>query len=160
MRMVVIGVLLLGLAPSPAHAQLMPPRRPVDPGSPQSVTLTSQSGEALVHDRAADALALADKAIAADARNPWAHYDRGAALTDLGRVDDAVAAFKTAERSFSAADAWGRSIAVYGQANVLSQAGRCSEARPAFEQYAVLVERSDPGSARMARSYANNCLAR
>lgn len=160
MRVIGMAVLGVGLLVGTARAQLQAPHQAVDPGSPRSRDLTSQAGEALVHNDPAQALKMADQAIAADAENPWAHYDRAAALADLGRVDDAVAEFKVAQRSFSDADAWGRSIAIYGRANTLAQAGRCSEAQPAFEEYAVFVERSDPKGAEMARGYAKNCRPR
>jgi len=154
---VLLGV---GLTARVAGAQLMAPRQQVEPGSSQSRALASGAAEALVAGKPAEALQRADQAIAADARDPWAHYDRAAALTDLGRVDEAVAEFKVAQTSFSAQDPWGRSIAIYGRANALAQAGRCGEARPAFEEYAVFVERSDPPGAGLARSYATQCQPR
>ena len=160
MRVIWMAVVVLGMTTGTARAQLAAPRQAVDPGSSRSRELASQAGEALVGSKPADALKLADQAVAADARNPWAHYDRGSALVDLGRIDEAVAELKVAERSFSPADAWGKSIAIYGRANALAQAGRCSEAQPVFEQYAVFVERSDIRAAEMARGYAKACVSR
>jgi tetratricopeptide (TPR) repeat protein len=141
-----------------ANAQLAPPRQSVDPGSPRSRALSSESASALIANRPADALRMADQAIAADASNPWSHYDRAAALTELGRTDEAVAAYDAAQRSFSTADSWGKSIAMYGRANALSRAGRCTEARASFEAYATFVDRADPSSAGMARRYAADCV--
>jgi tetratricopeptide (TPR) repeat protein len=106
------------------------------------------------------ALKMADQAIAADPQNPWSHYDRAAALSDLGRTDEAVAQYEVAQRSFSTQDAWGKSIAMYGKANALSRVGRCDEAKPAYEAYASFVERSDPGAAGLARRYAADCQPR
>ena len=157
MRMVWVAGLLVGLASGGAWAQLAPPRQVVDPGSGASSGLSSQSAEALTHGQPANALTLADKAIASDARNPWGHYDRAAALADLGRVDEAVAEYKVAQQTFSDADAWGRSLTMYGRANVLAQAGRCPEARAAYEEYATFVERTDPHGADLARRYAQEC---
>jgi len=51
-------------------------------------------------------------------------------------------------------------VAIYGRANVLAQAGRCSEAQPAFEEYATFVESADAKGAALARSYAKNCHPR
>jgi tetratricopeptide (TPR) repeat protein len=152
-----LTVFFAGLGGGVAWAQLVPPHQSVDPGSPRSSELSSQASEDLVRGRAAEALQAADKAIAADPRNPWGHYNKGAALTELGRTDDAVAEFTRAQQSFSTADAWGHSIAIYGRANAFAQVGRCAEAQPAFEEFATFVQSSDPRAAAMAREYAKNC---
>jgi tetratricopeptide (TPR) repeat protein len=159
MRVIWMTVVALGMATGMARAQLAPPHR-FDPASPRSGELSSQAAEALVRSEPAEALKLADAAIAVDSRNPWARYQRAAALADLGRTDEAVAAFKVAQRSFSTADAWGKSISIYGQAHALAQARRCSEARPVFEEYAVYVGRADPAAAGLARRYAEECEPR
>jgi tetratricopeptide (TPR) repeat protein len=159
-KMVWMAVLVGGVGMGVAQAQLAPPHRTVDPGSPQSVSLSSESGAALANGRSNDALALANKAITADPSNPWARYDRAAALTDLGYTDDAVAEFARAQQAFSTADSWGKSIAMYGRAHALAQAGRCPAAQAAYEEYAVFVERADPASAKMARTYARDCVPR
>jgi hypothetical protein len=155
-----MAVLGVGLTAGVARAQLAPPLHSVDPGSPRSSALSSESAEALVANKPAVALRMADQAIAADPQNPWSHYDRAAALSELGRVDEAVAQYDVAQRSFSTQDAWGKSISMYGKANALARAGRCAEAKTAFETYATYVERADPGSAGMARRYAADCTAR
>jgi tetratricopeptide (TPR) repeat protein len=145
--------------PAPT-AQPVPPRQPGEIVSASSAELSSQAAEALVRGRAADALPLAEKALTVDARNPWAHYNRAAALADMGRVDQAIAEYRAAEAAFTSADPWGRSISIYGRANALAQAGRCAEARPAYEEYADLVGNSDPHSAALARRYAQECRPR
>jgi len=155
-----MSVVGLGMMTTVASAQLAAPHHTVDQGSAQSRDLSGRASEALVRNNPGDALAVADRAIAADARNPWGHYNRGAALSDLGRVDSAVASFQAAQGLFSTEDAWGKSIAMYGRANVLAQAGRCPEARTAFEEYARYVERADAGAAALARRYARECQAR
>jgi tetratricopeptide (TPR) repeat protein len=160
MRAIWVTVLGLGMTASVAHAQLAPPRQAVDEGSSRSRELASRASESLTRQQPAQALQMAEQAIAADALNPWGHYNRAAALADLGRVDAAVADFQAAERLFSTADAWGKSISMYGRANVLAQAGRCSEAGPAFEEYARYVERADAGAAALARRYATECKPR
>src|SRR4029077_18088164 len=107
----------------------------------------------------AEAVQLADQAIRANARDPWPYYDKGMALARLGRTDEAAAALLEAEQHFSPADAWGKSVAIYGRAYAFSVAGRCAEARQAFEQYATFVKEHDPKSAEMARRYAADCRA-
>src|SRR5882672_7639701 len=70
----------------PANAELAPPRHVnAEPGTPQSRALSSQAAAAEIRGNARQALELADQAVAADGRNPWAHYDRGAALARLGQ---------------------------------------------------------------------------
>jgi tetratricopeptide (TPR) repeat protein len=160
MRVVWMTVLGLGMTAGVASAQLAPPHHSVDPGSPRSNVLAGSSAEALVAGKPVVALQMADQAIAADPQNPWSHYDRAAALSDLGRTDEAVAQYEVAQRSFSTQDAWGKSIAMYGKANALSRVGRCDEAKPAYEAYASFVERSDPGAAGLARRYAADCQPR
>jgi hypothetical protein len=157
MRVVWLTLLGLGSMAGVASAQLAAPIQQVDPGSPRSRALSSSSAEALVAGRPQDALRMADQAIAADSANPWSHYDRAAALTELGRTNEAVAAFDAAQRSFSTADAWGKSIAMYGRANALARVGRCSEAKASFLNYATYVDRADPAAAGMARRYAAEC---
>jgi Flp pilus assembly protein TadD len=159
MKVTWVAMLSLGMA-NLAHAQLAPQRSSVDPGTAQSSALASEAAEQLVRGRPNDALQVANNAVAADARNPWAHYDKAAALVNVGRLDEGVAEFRVAQNSFSASDPWGRSVAIYGRANALAQAGRCDEARPAFEEYAAFVEPSDPRSAALARGYAGNCVPR
>jgi hypothetical protein len=150
--MVFVAMMVGGVA----HGQLTPPSRP-DPGSGPSIDLTSRAAEGLVHGNAPEALRLADQAIAADDRNPWAHYDRAAALADLRRVDEAVAEFKAAEARFPADDPWGRSVAIYGRANILEQGRSCAQAAVAFEEYARFVQGRDSKAAAMARQHAAEC---
>jgi predicted Zn-dependent protease len=141
-----------------AEAQLEPLHRAnADPGSPLSNALASDAAEAVVAGRAHHALRMAKIAIKADPSNPWGYYNMADALALLHRVDEAVVAFRQAEQHFSAADRWGKSIAIYGRANVLRQANRCEEAAGAFREYAAFVQKDDPGSADMARRYSIMC---
>ena len=73
--------------------------------------------------------------------NPWLAYNRGVALGELGRTDEAVAAFVAAERGFGHVEAnrHGRAVAIYGRARALVKAGRCPEARRACEEYATFT---------------------
>jgi hypothetical protein len=119
--------------------------------------LASRAAEGLVAGQPQEALRLAERSIAADGNNPWAHYDRAAALADLRRVDESIAEFKAAEARFSAADPWGKSVAMYGRANLLEQTRACAQAAVAFEEYASFVERLDRGAAAMARQHAASC---
>jgi tetratricopeptide (TPR) repeat protein len=105
------------------------------------------------------ALQLADKAIRADSKEAWGYYARGDALASLRRVDEAVAAFRQAEQLFPAADGWGRSIAIWGEANVLRQAGRCGDASAILERYASFVGPSDAQAAAFAQKTEKECVS-
>jgi tetratricopeptide (TPR) repeat protein len=154
------GVALAGFVSGvgSASAELAPPRRPnAEPGTPQSRELSSQAAEAEVRGNSRQALQLADQALAADARNPWAFYDRATAMARLGQTDQAVASFWAAEQRFPADDRWARSVSIYGRAHALDGAHRCVEAKAAFAEYAAFVQKDDPGSAAMALRYASEC---
>jgi tetratricopeptide (TPR) repeat protein len=125
----------------------------------QSSELSTRSAKAAMRGNPEESLALAQQAIQVSPQDPWAHYNKGMALARLGQTDAAVSALSTAEQRFGTADAWGRSVAIYGRAHTLAGAGRCAEARQAFEQYASFVEARAPSSAALARQYATDCRA-
>ena len=70
-------------------------------------------------------------------------------------------AFKKVEQQFAETKAsntrWGTAIAIYGRARALSNAGRCREAKTAYEEYAAYVRPNDPKDADMALAIAKNC---
>jgi tetratricopeptide (TPR) repeat protein len=143
------------VAGTQALAQLAPLQQSAPPTGGDK--LASESAEAELagdHDKA---LRLADDAIKIDPKNPWAYYARGDALGAVHKVDDAIVAFREAERRYSEAEVWGKSIAIWGQAHLLDQAGRCQDASPIFERYAILVATVDKGAAELARLYAKHC---
>ncbi len=143
-----------------ARAQQFQPQHRVDLSTEarrSAAELDTQAADALIRHDAQRALTFADQAIAADASDPWAHYNRGAALSELQRTDEAVQSFHRASDLFGNADPWGRSLALYGVANAYASVGRCVEARPAFQCYANYVSRSDPPAADLARKYASSC---
>jgi hypothetical protein len=119
--------------------------------------MSEHAARALASGLPGDAAVLAGQALSLDSMNAWGHYRRAAALGELHRTDEAVAEFKLAEQSFASIDERGQSLAIYGRANTLSQAGRCAEAQAGFEQYARFVEKKDPKGAALARSYATAC---
>jgi tetratricopeptide (TPR) repeat protein len=139
-----------------AGAEIRPPMQTTAPGP--AAHLTTRSVEAQLSGDSAKALTLAEKAIANDPNDPWGYYNRGDALRGLRRTDEAVAAFRDAEQRFTA-DAWGKSVAIWGQANALAEEGRCDEAAPIYERYARFVERLDASAAALARQYAKSCVA-
>jgi tetratricopeptide (TPR) repeat protein len=140
--------------------ELRPPQNVhAEPWTRQSSELATRSAKAEMQGMPQQALALADQAIKVNPQDPWPYYDKGMALARLGQTDAAVASLTVAEQRFSPADRWGRSVAIYGRANTLALAGRCAEARQAFEQYAAFVEAQAPDSAAMARRYGNECRA-
>jgi len=57
-------------------------------------------------------------------------------------------------------DLHARSLVLYGRARVFDLAGRCGEARDAYQRYAALVRSSDPESADMALAYGLQCWER
>jgi tetratricopeptide (TPR) repeat protein len=121
--------------------------------------LASQSAQAQVAGDHEKALQLANEAIKADSKEPWGHYTRGDALGSLHRVDDAVEAFRQAEQRFSPADSWGRSVAIWAQANAFMQVGRFQEASATFERYIAFLERVDKDAAMLARRYEEYCAS-
>lgn len=142
-----------------AHAdELRAPRNVnAEVGNRQSSALASRAATADMKGQPQQAVELANQGIRADPRNPWPYYDKGMALAEMGETDAAIAALYAAEQRFSAADRWGKSVAIYGRAHALGQAGRCTEAVQAFAEYASFVGKDDPQSAAMARRYAMDC---
>jgi tetratricopeptide (TPR) repeat protein len=143
-------------APPEAKPELKPPTK----GGPQATDskLTTESVKADIAGDHEKALRLADDAIKADPNDPWGYYNRGDALASLKKVDDAVAAFHDAERRFPETDPWGKSVAIWGQANALAQAGRCQEAGTHYERFSVFVEKIDPSAAGQGRKVAKQCV--
>ena len=141
-----------------AQPPLQAPRNvSVDASTPTSEAFATRAANAEIAGNPQAALTYAARAIEADPRDPWAHYDKAAALARLGNVDDAMKSFTAAEERFNAADVWGRSVAIYGGAHALSEAGRCEEAKREFLRYASLVRERDPKSADLAVRYAASC---
>jgi tetratricopeptide (TPR) repeat protein len=132
-------------------------RQAADPGNTTSKDYASSSAEALVRRDDAKALDLANEALKADDRNPWAHYDRAVALGEMGRVNEAVTEYQAAQVRYAANDTWGRSVAIYGRAHLLADHGRCGEAKTAFQQYIDFVGGADPRGVAEARSASEAC---
>jgi tetratricopeptide (TPR) repeat protein len=88
----------------------------------------------------------------------WLDYDRAAAFTGLARTDEAVETFRRAELRFGEEnDLLGTSVAIWGRARALDEAGRCDEARRAYAQYEALERMRDPRAAEMAAAYSGAC---
>jgi tetratricopeptide (TPR) repeat protein len=153
-----LGV-LLSLQTARAAELRAPQNVNAEPSTPQSAALTTRAAIAAMNGNPAQARDLANQAIRADPRDPWPYYNKGMALAQLGEIDAAIAALYAAEKHFAPTDRWGRSVAIYGRAHSLSQAGRCVEAVQAFAEYAIFVGKDDPQAASMARRYAQNCRA-
>jgi tetratricopeptide (TPR) repeat protein len=106
---------------------------------------TSAVSTAVVAKDYAIALVQADRALASpknEPPDPWLDYNRAVALAELGRTDEAVKAFETAERRFherGGTDRYGESISVYGRARALDNAGRCAAAQKAYRAYVALA---------------------
>jgi tetratricopeptide (TPR) repeat protein len=139
---------------------LQPPKNiDVASSTADSRALGTRAATAQMNDNPQAALQLATRAIAADPRDPWAHYNKAAALARLGNVDEALKSFATAEELYNVADLWGRSVAIYGGAHALATAGRCEEAKKEFLRYAAFVRERAPRSADIAVRYAADCRA-
>lgn len=136
-------------------------------GRPTSVLAdrtTSDVTVALVAGDYRGALSLADGAIArqrAGEVTPWLTYNRAVALANLGRTDEAVDAFRSAEQQFGddEANRHGRAVSVYGRARALEGAGRCTGARQAYAEYAASVRTTSPGDAEAALAAGRRCGA-
>ena len=154
---VLAGALTI-LAGPRSQAQLAPLKQTVAPGTADG--LASQSVQAELAGDHPKALQLAEDAIKSDPRNPWGRYAKGDALGSLQRIDDAASAFREAEQHFSDAEMWGKSIAIWGQANAFFQVGRCQDASPLYERYASFVEKVDAEAAALARRFEKSCISR
>jgi tetratricopeptide (TPR) repeat protein len=126
------------------------------PPSPEDAIATDMA-QALVDGKLEQVLALKENIPPTAAPNPWIDYNVGSALAGLNRTEEALAAFARAERAFGEQDRWGRSLAIWGRARVLANAGRCNEARAAVEEYTRVVGGSDPHAVRLATSYTSEC---
>jgi tetratricopeptide (TPR) repeat protein len=84
----------------------------------------------------------------------WEYYRRGDELVISRRFDEAVASYREAELRLPETALWGKSVAIWGQANALREAGRCAEAAPIYERYAAFVEARDPEAAALGRRYS------
>ncbi len=155
--------LLLGVvagAAGPARADEAKPPQNVkaEPSTPASAELSSRAASADMAGNPQYGVSLADRAIRADPKDPWPYYNKGMALAQAGEVDGALAAFVAAEQHFSPTDRWGRSVAAFGRAHTLAMAGRCAEARQAFDAYAALNS-TDENAVKLAKRYSADCEA-
>ena len=157
--MVALGLGLLSLQPARADELRAPQNVKAEPSTPQSAALTTRAAIADMNGNPEQARDLANQAIRANPRDPWPYYNKGMALAELGEIDAAIAALYAAEKHFAPTDRWARSVAIYGRAHALRQAGRCVEAVQAYSEYASFVGKDDPVSATMARRYAVDCRA-
>jgi tetratricopeptide (TPR) repeat protein len=124
----------------------------------QAVNMASTTAaQALAAENYDAALARADDGLKIAPDNAWLLYDRGAALVGMGRVDDGLAALRTAEVSFASGDTHGRAVAVYGRALALESVGRCDAAADEYRRYADLAGDSDPTAAARASASLRMC---
>jgi tetratricopeptide (TPR) repeat protein len=104
------------------------------------------------------ALATAELGESLGPGDPWAHYDRAVSLDQAGQANESAKEFLEAESLFAGRNARGKAISIYGRAHVLASAGRCREARPAYEEYAAFIRDHSPQGAEMALRYAADCI--
>jgi len=141
-----------------SYAQLAPLNQSEAPRAADE--LASESVQAELAADHTKALQLAEDAVKTDPNNPWGRYAKGSALGALQRTDDAASAFREAEQHFSAPEMWGKSIAIWGQANAFFQVGRCQDSSPLYERYASFVEKVDGEAAALARRFEKSCIPR
>lgn len=124
--------------------------------------LLDEMTHALVSGEYIKVIELEKKRSPSTPQDPWIDYNLGAALTDLGRTDEALIAFGRAEHAFGDTPDGrrGRSLSIWGRARALTMAKRCREAAVAFDDYAKLVSAVDPDAARLATTYARACPTR
>src|SRR5262249_5772050 len=101
------------------------------------------------------AVDIADKALASDPNNAWLHYDKGAALADLGQLDPAISELKLAQQKFS--DVHWKALSLYRIAIAEEHADRCTDAHRSLAAYLQLVRTSEPQSVEIARHEGNQC---
>ncbi len=122
-----------------------------DPGVREDPALRrNATGAALLGEgRAAEALALLDRAIAEDPALPGAHANRALALLELGRSEEALAAATEAARLDPAlASAW------QTRGAILARGGRMEEAVESFRRAAELGPRDPVAWGNLARALA------
>jgi tetratricopeptide (TPR) repeat protein len=158
-QMLVVAVGVMSAQTVRADELRAPQKVNAEAATKQSGALTTRAAVADMQGNPEQARDLANQAIRANPRDPWPYYNKGMALAQLGETDGALAALFAAEQHFTQADRWGRSVAIYGRAHALKTAGRCGEARQAYEEYAAFVGKEDPEGAAIARRYAADCRA-
>jgi tetratricopeptide (TPR) repeat protein len=109
-----------------------------------NVTEDAPASAALRSGDARRALSLADAAVSEAPNQPWPRYHRALALKSLGETDEAVKAYREAEERFFADDPRGRQLAIYGRARALDDAGRCDEAKAAYDDHASFLASLPP----------------
>ena len=117
----------------------------------------TEAVEALVGHDYAKVLALTESPSNAPT-GAWLDYDRAAALAGVGRTDEAVEVFKRAGLRFKeGGDDEGRSASLWGRAHALDEAGRCPDARRAYQEFEAFARLRDPRAAEMAAAYSGTC---
>jgi len=154
--------------PGMGVTSLQAPERPAGAGDVQLAKsplvetahpLANDVAGALVAKDYAKVLSLTET-VSLSPEGAWLRYDRASALAGLGRTDDAVNEFDRAELRFiQNDDEAGRATAIWGRARALAEAGRCAEARRAYDEYVGLMRSRDSDSAQMAIRYAAACRA-
>ena len=120
--------------------------------------LSTQAAEALMRKDYEKVLSLTETTGAASAAEAWLTYDRGEALVGLGRTDEALEAYRSAEQRFDrTGNRAGAHKAMWGEARAFSEAGQCEDAGKAYDRYAAAVRPESPRDAELAASYKAFC---
>jgi tetratricopeptide (TPR) repeat protein len=132
-------------------------RRPDQPIGDEAL---SEMVDAEMSDHYATALTFVDRVGQPARDSGWLDYNRGVALAGLARTDEAVLAYRSAEGRFGRGDPHGRAISIYGRARALDLAGRCVDAKTAYQEFAQLVRDTEPRDADRALEFAARCSER
>jgi tetratricopeptide (TPR) repeat protein len=94
----------------------------------------------------------------AEATDGWSRYERAVELSHQDRTDVALDTYREAESIFRKSnDRHGIGVAIYGEAHVLDEAGRCDEARAEYQRYASYIRFEDPNASALAIGYGHAC---
>jgi len=147
------------LSASGALAELEPPHvidRGADEKQRAAARPLSEAAQTLTRGDFNAAIETAKRALTTSS-DPWAHYVQGAALIRLGKLDDGLTELRVAEQAFPREERWSRSVAIWGRANALHQAGRCDEAKSAYTDYIRYVGKDDPAAVDLAQKQIDGC---
>jgi tetratricopeptide (TPR) repeat protein len=157
MKTTMLAVAVVLATAGTSSGQSVPSIGSYDPAGRDADRYASAAASALARRQWDDALGLADLGLARHPGNAWLLYNRGAALANLERIDEAHATLAQAEDAFGP-DEHGRSLAIWRDALMMEQAGRCDQARARFREYAQLVRQRDADSAEQAETHAQRCI--
>ncbi len=119
--------------------------------------LSTQSVQALAVGDYRAALGRAEAGLQIVPDDPWLLYNKGTALAELHRTDEALTTLRHAEGLFSESNLHGRSAVIYRQAIALEVAGRCEEEAAQLKRYAELAQPQQKDFVQHALAHVKFC---